>query len=78
MIKYLLILTLLILCFHEIKAQIPNGGFEMWDNVFNYEKPTLWWTNQDTIYTRIKKDTISMEGNYSLNLVPSVASSWHG
>ena len=50
----------------------------MWDEEFNYEKPTNWWTNQDTMYTRIEKDTVSMEGNYSLKMVPSVGSSWQG
>jgi hypothetical protein len=78
MIKHMLLLAFLAIFGHEPQAQIPNGGFEMWENEFNYLTPTRWWTNQDTIYTRIERDSISVEGNYSLKILPSVFSSWQG
>jgi hypothetical protein len=78
MIKYLQLMVLLSLNFHEVQAQIPNGGFETWDNEFNYAKPTGWWTNQDTIYTRFEKDTNSVEGNYALKIVSSGGSAKQG
>jgi hypothetical protein len=76
--KNLLIAVILTLHFLESHSQIPNGGFEMWEDGPNYFKPASWWTNQDSIYTRFERDTFAFEGNYSLKILPSVASSWQG
>src|SRR5688572_1061242 len=78
MVKYLLLIIPLILDLESSQAQIPNGSFEFWEEVLNYEKPVGWSTNQDTNYTRIEKDTFAIEGNYSLKLMPTVTYSWQG
>lgn len=57
-------------------GQIPNGGFESWESVNNYEVPVFWETNQDTLYTRVTKDTIRIEGSYSLKLSSDVGTAW--
>lgn len=57
-------------------AQIPNGGFEDWELTQNFEKPIFWETNQDSNFVRFEKDTISIEGNYSLKIVPSSFTAW--
>lgn len=60
----------------NISAQILNGGFEEWETVQNFEKPKFWNTNQDANFVRFEKDTLSVEGNYSLKVVPSAFSAW--
>lgn len=57
-------------------SQIPNGGFEGWEMVNNKEKPVFWESNQDTIHRRIFKDSVSVEGNYSIRFESDVATGW--
>lgn len=58
-------------CFvSTVFTQIPNGGFEDWQPVSNYEKPDLWETNQNAGYHRFVKDTVSVEGKFSLKIIP--------
>lgn len=71
-------LLLLICHFHHVIAQIPNGGFELWEDMIHFEKPAEWWTNQDSTFTRIEKDTLAKEGLYSFKMVPSSISTWLG
>lgn len=59
-------------------AQIPNGGFEDWELIQNFEKPIFWETNQDSNFVRFEKDTLSIEGNYSLKVVPGSFTAWYG
>ncbi len=71
------ILTIvLVFCTLSGLCQIPNGGFEDWETVQNYEKPLLWQTNQDTNILRFMKDTLSAEGDYSLKIVPGTGSAF--
>lgn len=58
-------------------AQLPNGGFESWVAIENFETPVFWETNQDTNFVRFEKDTFAIEGNYSLKVVPSASTAWH-
>lgn len=60
----------LVLCTLNTLSQIPNGGFEDWEAIQNYEKPLLWQTNQDTNIVRFIKDTVRAEGAYSLKIIP--------
>jgi hypothetical protein len=60
--KFLLTTIVGIIVFSLSLAQIPNGGFENWEQIDNFEKPLNWSTNQDTFYTRMVRDTISVEG----------------
>ena len=76
--KYLLTTIVGIIVFSLSQAQIPNGGFENWEQVDNYEKPLNWSTNQDTFYTRLVRDTISVEGMSSMKLIPSEDIHLHG
>lgn len=63
----------------EVFAQIPNGGFEDWEQIQDYENPLHWETNQYgySTYKRFEKDTLSVEGNYSLKIVPGSFSAWY-
>ncbi|MEM1325409.1 MAG: T9SS type A sorting domain-containing protein [Bacteroidota bacterium] len=74
--KALLILILISILEIGAIAQIPNGGFEDWELIQNFEKPIFWETNQDSNFVRFEKDTISIEGNYSLKIVPSTFTAW--
>ena len=71
--KKLIPATILLLSFVMINAQlpeIPNGGFENWENRFLYSKPAVWQTNENPDYaplTNIRSDD-SFEGDYSLRL----------
>ena len=60
----------------HLNAQIPNGGFESWVEEYNYEKPTDWNTNQDTLYSRVLKSDESIEGEFSLLLSSESPSAW--
>ena len=73
--RYFYLFCLSLIHFSTI-AQIPNGGFEIWETIENYEVPSLWETNQDTIYSRITKDSISIEGEYSLKLSSDSQTAW--
>lgn len=57
-------------------AQIPNFSFEEWDNIDNYEKPRHWDTNQGIMYARIEKDTIAVDGDYSLKFLSNIPTAW--
>lgn len=76
--RNLIIISLALLCLNDSYAQIKNSGFELWETVFNYDKPSSWWSNQDSTSIRIERDSLAIEGNYSLKMLPSVASSWQG
>jgi hypothetical protein len=72
------ILVLVAFLQFEVFAQIPNGGFEDWEQIHDFEKPLLWETNQHPYYLkRFEKDTLSVEGNYSLKVVPGSFSAWY-
>ncbi len=51
-------------------AQILNASFEQWETIDNYEIPLHWQSNQDSETNRIEKSDESVDGNYSLKLVP--------
>ncbi len=76
--KYFFSIILIQLSIELVCGQIPNGSFEFWEEIFNYEKPLDWSTNQDTLHTRFERDTISIDGQYSLKIIPGVTSSWLG
>ena len=59
-----------IMVFNQINAQIPNGSFENWDVINGVKKPVSWNFNQSLSLGFIK-DTISVEGDFSLKLFPS-------
>lgn len=71
----IIILTSILLV-KNIYSQIPNGGFEDWNSIQNYETPINWDTNQDSMFTRFEKDPISVEGEYSLKIIPSSETAW--
>lgn len=75
--KELLILTLISILQMGGFAQIPNGGFEDWELIQNFEKPLFWETNQDSNYVRFVKDTLSIQGDYSLKIVPGSFTAWY-
>ena len=58
-------LILLLLPCLSVRGQVPNGSFESWDSVWNFETPTGWYSNQDTFFHRIARDTLSVDGEYS-------------
>lgn len=60
----------------QLNSQIPNSGFEEWEQIENFEKPNFWDTNQDTNYLRLVRDTHCVEGKYSLKFIPSNGSAW--
>lgn len=72
------IFTLLILLWTSCLgfAQIPNASFEDWSPQNNYETPDLWNTNQDTLYQRVTKDSINVDGDYSIKLSSNSPSAW--
>ena len=59
-----------------LQAQtIPNGSFENWESISNYEKPEDWETNQSQDFERIEKSSESTDGDYALKLLPGGPSS---
>ena len=77
--KNLYFLSLIVISFGQnTLGQIPNGGFEEWESVHNYEQPLNWTTNQDSNYVKIEKDTFAAEGDFSLKLLPSAYSGFTG
>lgn len=53
------------------QAQIPNGNFEVWANKSLYEKPDVWYTQDDptkAVLTTFKQGDAA-DGTYSLRLV---------
>jgi len=74
--KNLYALTIILFFGQSAFGQIPNGNFESWTTEFNYERPTSWETNQDTVYHRLSKDTDRIEGEYSLKLSTDSPSGW--
>ena len=78
MIKYFFSIMLSLLGFELGYAQIPNGSFESWETVNNYEIPSDWSTNQSALHPRFEKDSISIDGQYSLKIISSVTSYWEG
>lgn len=52
-----------------LRAQIPNGGFEDWDRIYNFEAPSVWKTNADSLLDRFSRDTMRIEGEYSLKIL---------
>lgn len=50
-------------------GQIPNGGFEDWDRIYNFETPAIWKTNADSLLDRFSRDTMRIEGEYSLKIL---------
>ena len=74
--KQILYFLLLILPI-QIIAQIANGGFEKWELIDNIEEPLFWTTSeQDSLNIRIEKDSNSIEGNYSMKIVPRNLNPW--
>jgi len=57
-------------------SQIPNGSFESWEIVDNYEVPTLWQTNQDSTIVRVSKDQDSADGEYAMKFSSNAGSAW--
>lgn len=75
--KRILILLFFVLIQFEISSQIPNGGFEEWEVIQNYENPLYWNTNQNPNYHRFEKDTMAIEGEYALKVIQGAFSGWH-
>lgn len=69
---YFLLIVLNILTISIIKAQIPNASFENWKTVNGHDLPVNWKVNQDdkTHNHRVEKSTESVDGSYSLLMVP--------
>jgi hypothetical protein len=63
---------------YSATGQIPNAGFEDWDSIGNYEKPLGWITNQTQELARLERDTVRVEGTYSLKLFPSTGNWFDG
>ena len=78
MIKFYFLIIILLIHYGLSRAQIPDGSVELWEEVFNYDKPAGWSTNQDTLHSRFEKDSISIDGNYSLKIIPGALFSWDG
>jgi len=76
MIKYLILIFPFWVHSLAAQVQIPNGDLELWESILNYEEPIGWFTNNDTLHTRLEKDSIAVEGVYSLKFIPTVFSSW--
>lgn len=57
-------------------GQIPNGGFEDWDRIYNFETPAIWKTNADSLLDRFSRDTMRIEGEYSLKILSRRNEMW--
>lgn len=75
--RYIISLIILLLSIVTCFTQIPNGGFENWDSIANYEKPAGWTTNQSEMFSRFKKSTFHIEKDFALEIIPSAYSAWH-
>lgn len=70
------ILIILMLVPILMQAQIPNGGFEEWEVQNGIETPLGWETNQTADRIRMVKDSLAMEGTYSLKIIPGSTTAW--
>ena len=66
--KKVFFLTIFVFICFNVYGQIKNGSFEDWESIQNFERPEYWETNQDSNLVRFERDTISIEGNYSLKI----------
>lgn len=61
-------------------GQIPNAGFEVWELHEQLEKPAFWITNQDSNRFLIIKDSVHVDGEYSMriesNAGPFLCTTW--
>lgn len=67
-------ILILLSCSHGINCQIINGGFEEWEEVEGYTKPVGWQAGYgfaNYLYDGLIRDTISVEGDFSLKIVSS-------
>lgn len=78
MVKFLFLLFPILLSSISAQVQIPNGDFELWEPILNFEEPVDWNTNNDSLHVRVEKDTIAFDGKYSLKFISAEASSWQG
>lgn len=60
----------------QIKAQIPNGSFEDWEQNGPHAKPKAWTTNQSAEFARIHQDTHAVKGKYSIKFTADTYSAW--
>jgi hypothetical protein len=73
MLRYFTLFSILLLVFSNKSAgQIVNGGFEEWEEVEGYIKPVGWELEPEAAieeYQYLVRDTISVEGDYSLKVI---------
>lgn len=62
----------------NIYSQIPNSGFEDWDDPFNPTVPLEWTTNATANLERVVRTDDRTEGEFALKLIPSSLSAWQG
>lgn len=68
----MLSILILLSCVCRIDGQITNGGFEEWEDIEEYTKPVGWQTGHGFAnyrYDSLIRDTISVEGDFSLKIV---------
>ena len=87
--KFTIILTVLIAMAINVHAQIPNSGFETWENYYNgsnvYQKPDFWngsLPKSQSIHSySIEKNLDSYPvgtGQYSMKIQPDIANGVRG
>jgi len=88
--KFTIVLTVLIAMTIKANAQIPNSGFEIWENYVDsytgyvYEKPDLWngsLPNNSVYSFSIEKNPESYPagtGQYSMKIQPDIANGVRG
>jgi len=74
--KLLSVFAFVLFTFSSSMGQLYNSGFEEWSIVDGYEVPTGWQVNQDSLFNRIDRSTESVEGDYSLYILPSPQTAW--
>ena len=74
----ILLLTLISVGLLPTHAQIQfsNGGFEEWEVYQGFLKPVDWTTNQGSGLERITLSETSVNGQYSMQMMPSAFTAW--
>lgn len=74
-LKTLVIGSIIFFNYNKVVGQVINGGFEEWETIEeSIIKPVGWQQGYGFFnygYTFLKRDTLAVEGDYSLKIVPT-------
>jgi hypothetical protein len=67
------IIGILLLISHCLFCQFPNGSFEEWEIINGINEPVGWLTTNYESFISVTRDTIAVDGNYSLKITSQLS-----